>query len=86
MHSSRIRTARFSCHLGAGGLTRGDVCPGGVCVCVWGGGLYTPSPCEQNDRQVYKHYLAQTSFSGGKKKVERFVASFSWFTGKSSQL
>ena len=42
MHSSRMRTARFSCRLGGGGVCLG-VCPRGVCL--------DPSR-EQIDRQV----------------------------------
>ena len=48
-------------------------------ACLWSGlggtgGVYPsmqwgrPPPCEQNDRQVQKYYLAQTSFAGGNKK------------------
>ena len=51
MHSSRMRTARFSGHLG-GAFWRGGVCMGGVYL----GGVHSPlhagihTPCEQNDR------------------------------------
>ena len=30
-----------------------------------------PAPCEQNDTQMQKHYLAQTSFASGKRKASQ---------------
>ena len=39
------------------GSAKGGVCPGGC----------TPSPCEQNHRQVKKHYFSATSFADGIK-------------------
>ena len=51
--------------------------PARGCLPRWGclpGGCVYPNmhcgrhpPCEQNDRQVEKHYLSATSFAGGNK-------------------
>ena len=44
----------------------------------------TPPPCEQNDRQVQKYYLAQTSFAGGNKMfLNKFRNSLCSFCNKS---
>ena len=58
-HSSRMRTVRCSGRRGERCLSRG-VCPGG---CLPGGclpGGKTP-PCGQNDRRLWKYYLATTT-------------------------
>ena len=66
MHSSRMRTVRCS-----GRRAVGCVCPGEGCVCPGGclphphpvnAGIHTPpSPCGQNDRRLWKHYLSATT-------------------------
>ena len=76
MHCSSMRTARLltaSQHALSGGT-----CPGGVTVEVYWPGVYLASggrggvpaqllpPCEQNDRQVQKYYLAPNFVCGGK--------------------
>ena len=80
MHSSRMRTALFGgrhymsvpggslsgrgLHQGGslGGIFLRDFCPGGSLSRA-----ETPSDCEQNHRQVQKHYLPAFSLAGGKK-------------------
>ena len=63
MHSSRMYTVRCSSHLLGG---RG-VCPGEVVsargVSAWGRGEVParPTPWGQNDRRLWKHYLAATT-------------------------
>ena len=72
MHSSRMRTARSSSRP-EGGSPPGS--PSGPGIPPPGAdppGPGTPRtrhplPGEQNDRQVQKYYLPQTSFAGGKK-------------------
>ena len=60
MHSSRMRTARCSSHLLEGCLPRqGGVCPGRECLPV--GVCRTSPPRGQNDRCLWKHYLATTT-------------------------
>ena len=44
-----------------GGCLLRDVCPMGVCQGVCTQGVSHPSPCEQNDRCLWKHYLAAIS-------------------------
>ena len=75
MHSSRMRTTRFSGHLGGGGGW-GAVCPRGECL-PSGGGVYTPCPLHAGihkppppvDRiintRLWKHYLPATTVAGG---------------------
>ena len=72
-------------HIGGGGLcpkgvsVQGSLCPGGLCsrwylfreVSVQRGSLPgIPPPCEQNLRQVLKHYLSATSFVDCKNSVK----------------
>ena len=54
MHSSRMRTTRFSARLGCGGSAQGGGLPRGVYPpppCLLHAGIY-PCPCEQNHRRV----------------------------------
>ena len=67
MHSSRMRTARLLT------VSQGVYLPGGVLPDgVPARGVYLPRylrPCEQNDRQVQKYALPQTSFAGGNNAI-----------------
>ena len=71
----------------------GGVCPGGVSRgCVSGDVCpvdavhplrtqrQNPLPCEQNNRQEYKHYLSATSFADGKNTKQNC-----WFSSYSER-
>ena len=98
MHSSRMRTALFGgrhymsvpgglfpeevsikLDLCLGGICLGDLCPGGSPSRV-----ETPSGCEQNHRQVQKHYLPATSLAGGKNYL--FGLLYPWHKVSGLQL
>ena len=59
MRTTRLLPVSPSMHCSRGGVPAQGGAPAQVLP-----------PCEQNDRQVQKYYLAQTSFAGGKNWTE----------------